>query len=303
MRRTLIAMMMLLTGAIAARAACLVDQRAMVRLDVAADTIMVPVEINGRTATMILDTGAERSVVTREAVARLDLALDEWVATTMRGVGGIERHRNALPRSISFGGLNLERRTRSRDTSLTVASLPRTDVAGRTIDGLLGRDFLSLYDLYLDVGSRFVALYDVKDCKRGFLPWTGPYIELPVQNPANTALVVTVELDGVGLRALLDTGASQTVVAAPGMARLGLTPEVLARDPARTASGMGPNLVTTQRHRFKRMRVADLVFDSPEFWVAPIRMTPIVDMLLGADWLADQVVWISFYARTVYLAR
>ncbi|MGE0415213.1 MAG: retroviral-like aspartic protease family protein [Acetobacteraceae bacterium] len=302
MRRIWMAVLVLLwsqgTGA-----ACRVEQRARIGLDVVGGTVMVPVQINERTATMILDTGAQRSVVTRDAVVKLDLALDEWVATTMRGVGGLERHRNALPRSISFGGLKLERRTTTRDTSLTVASLPRAQMGGRQIDGLLGRDFLSLYDLELDIRSKSVALYAVQDCTRAFLPWTSPYIQLPVQNPTDTALVVIVELDGVGLRALLDTGASETVLGSPGIARLGLTPEVLARDPSHSASGMGPRVVTTQRHRFKRFRVGNIVTLDPLLWVAPIRITPIVDMLLGADWLSQHVVWISFTNHQVYVMR
>jgi hypothetical protein len=37
-------------------------------------------------------------------------------------------------------------------------------------------------------------------------------------------------------------------------------------------------------------------------WVAPIRLTPIVDMLLGADWLAARRVWISYATRQLFVA-
>jgi len=40
----------------------------------------------------------------------------------------------------------------------------------------------------------------------------------------------------------------------------------------------------------------------PVLWVAPIRFTPISDMLLGADWLAGKVVWISYASRQVFVA-
>lgn len=285
-----------LVSAVAAHAACVVQPRARVPLDVRTNTILVEVMINDRPARMVLDTGAQRSMVTRDAVRRLDLALDEWVATTMRGVGGVERNRNALPRSISLGGIALERRTRTRDTSLTVASLP---FAG--IDGLLGRDFLSLFDLDLDLREAAVTLYAVQGCSGAFLPWPQPYRALPVTSPADTALVVEVRLDGIPLRALLDTGAGVSVLAAPGMARMGLTIEALAASPQANVAGLGPRTITGWTRRFADLRVGPVNTAHPDLWVAPVRLIPIVDMLLGADWLAQRRVWISFTTRQVFV--
>ena len=124
------------------------------------------------TATFILDTGAQRSVVTQEAVQRLGLSRDEWVGTTMSGIGGIDRRPNAEPRSLSLGGVPLVRRTLNHDTSMTVGILPAPCRQSR-IDGLLGRDFLSLFDLDLDVPGRRLTLYQVNDCTGRFLPWAG----------------------------------------------------------------------------------------------------------------------------------
>jgi hypothetical protein len=283
-------------GAAASR--CEVAERARVPLTVIGGTILVEVMINDRPARMVLDTGAQRSVVTKDAVRRLDLALDEWVATTMRGVGGVERHRNALPRSLSLGGVALERRTRTRDTSLTVGTLP-----GSGIDGLLGRDFLSLFDLDLDVSGGWVVLHGVRDCAGAFLAWTMPHARLPVSNPTDSALVIGVALDGVPLRALLDTGAGASLLTAPGMARMGLTPEILARSPTSAISGLGPRHLSGWRHRFRVLRVGVEDITAPLLWVAPVRLTPIVDLLLGADWLAGRRVWISFATRQVFVAH
>ena len=284
-----------------ADAACVVAPRAVVPLEVVGGSILVNAVINDRPATMILDTGAQRSVVTPSAIARFELAQDEWVATTMRGIGGIERRRNALPRNFSLGGIALARRTVSRDTSLTVATLAHEEAGGRRIDGLLGRDFLSLFDLVLDMAARRVELFMVEGCSGNFLPWTAPYAALPVQNPADTALSVMVELDGVSLRALLDTGASTTLLAAPGMGRLGLAEEALARDPTRALGGLGARAVVAHQHGFGRLRIGGETTERPRIWVAPVRPTPVADMLLGADWLATRLVWISFATKQVFV--
>ena len=54
-----------------AHAACSVDARATVPLGIADNVLTVPVEVNGITATFVLDTGAQRSLVSIEAVQRL----------------------------------------------------------------------------------------------------------------------------------------------------------------------------------------------------------------------------------------
>jgi hypothetical protein len=287
-----------------ARAGCVVAAQATVPFMPANGVLVAPVVVNGVIGRFLVDTGAERSVVTPEAVQRLGLALDEWVATTMRGVGGIERHRNANPRSMTLGGVALYRRTVTRDRSLTVATLPNFPLS-QPVDGLLGRDFLSVFDLDLDMRAKTLTLYDVQGCSGRFLPWSGGYAALPVEMPMGTALVVNTQLDGVRLRALLDTGASENLLAAPGMYKLGVTPQAAgaAAGASRTIAGLGPRAVTVERHRFGSLRVGSEVWQAPSLLIAPVHLVPIVDMLLGGDWLADKRVWISFATRQVFVGE
>jgi hypothetical protein len=290
-------LMLPLTG----KAACVVGNKTAIPLDSAGGVITVPVEVNGISATFILDTGAQRSVVTEAAVQRLGLARDPWVGTTMSGVGGIQSRPNANPRSLTLGGVNLVRRTLNHDTSVTVGILPRTRAGNRLIDGLLGRDFLSLFDLDLDVPANRLTLYRVNGCAGRFLPWSGAYASIPVTTPAEDAVVVPVTLDGTQLRALLDTGASASLLAAPGMFRTGLQPASLAGDPADQVSGLGPRMVTMYRHTFRSLRVGGQTIDAPVIWVAAIRLMPITDLLLGADWVAGRRIWISYATRQLFV--
>jgi len=283
-------------------AACVVDKKASIPLDVVGGIITLPVEVNATTGTFILDTGAQRSLVTEAAIRRLGLARDAWVDTTMRGIGGIERRPNADPRSLTLGGVPLVRRTLTHDNSLTVGILPVTQVGSILIDGLLGRDFLSLFDLDIDVPGRRITLYQVQDCSGRFLPWQENYTAVPVTFPAENALVVPVTLDGTPMRALLDTGATASMVAAPGMFRLGLQMGHLAGDRTSNVSGVGSHIVTMHRHTFRSLEVAGQTTNAPVIWVEPVRLTPIVDMLLGADWFAGRRVWVSFGTRQLFVA-
>ena len=238
-----------------AQAACRVEPRSAVPLDVVDGHVLVTVQVNDVAATFILDTGADRTLMGEDVVRRLGLERDGWVASTIAGIGGIQQRPNALPRSLRLGTTPLRRRTLTRRYQRDGRPAAGERVAGRPIAGLLGRDFLSPFDLDIDLPGHRMTLYDVRGCDAGFLPWTTPYAAIPASTPMGAALVVQVLVDGRPLRALIDTGASASLITAPGMFRLGLTPELLARDPGGNGRGVGPAPVPMRLHRFAEMRV------------------------------------------------
>ena len=276
--------------------ACRVEQRAAVLLDFAAGSILVPVAVDGRPAAFVLDTGAERSMVSETAARRLDLARDEWDATTMHGVGGDVRRRNAVPRTMALGGVPLRRRTVAHDLSLTVADLP-AEIEGRPIAGLLGADLLASFDLDIDLPNRTLRLFDVQDCRGDFILWPQPYRAIPAVRPVRDVLLLPVMLDGTVLRAQLDTGSATTLILAPGIARLGLP-----ADPTGPAvRGVGRDSLGTTLHRFRRMQVGPVVETDQVIPLARAFALRVVDMLLGADWLAKRRVWVSYATSQVFV--
>jgi hypothetical protein len=44
------------------------------------------------------------------------------------------------------------------------------------------------------------------------------------------------------------------------------------------------------------------VWRQPVLWVARAHVIPIVDMLLGADWLGSRRVWLSFATKQMFVA-
>jgi len=276
--------------------ACRIEQRAAVPVDFADGSILVPVVIDGRAAAFVLDTGAERTMVSETAVRDLGLARDEWVATTMHGVGGDVRRRNAVPRMMALGGVPLRRRTVANDLSLTVADLP-AEIAGRPISGLLGADLLASFDLDIDLPNRTLRLFDVRDCRGDFIPWRPPHSTIPAVQPVRDVLLLPVTLDGTVLRAQLDTGSATTLILAPGIARLGLAP-----DPAGpSVRGVGRDSLGTTLHRFHRMQVGSVVETDHTLPLARAFALRVVDMLLGADWLATRRVWVSYATSQVFV--
>jgi predicted aspartyl protease len=287
----------LLTGP---AAACAVDRVTAVPIEDAGPLMLIAVQVNEQPGRFILDTGAALTVVTPAAVTRFGLALDEWTATTMRGIGGVERRRNAVPRTLTLGGIPLHRRSVASDQTLRVASLP-AEVAGQPVDGLLGRDFLFGFDLDLDPARHALTLYRVADCAGAFVPWPVAPVSLPVTLAGGSAVLVPVAIDGVPLRALLDTGAAASFLAAPGMTRLARSLARLGDDPAQTTRGVGPGTVTARRHQFRSLTVGTEVTADPTLLVAPLQLTPVSDLLLGMDWIRRHRLWLSPATARVFV--
>jgi Aspartyl protease len=297
---TLLALLAMIAGT--ACAACQVEPLATVPLQLSGGLILITVAVNDTDAVFIMDTGAERTLMSEEAVHRLGLERDGWVASTILGIGGYERRPNALPRSLRLGGMALRRRTLTGDTSVMVGPLPVNRIEGQPIAGLFGRDFLSPFDLDLDLPAHRMTLNDVRGCGMGFLPWTTPYAAIPATTPASNAMVIQTEVDGRPLRTLVDTGASSSLLTASGMFQLGLTAEVLEHDPGGDGAGVGPAPVPMRLHRFAELRIGPDVSRDPRLWVASAHVVPIVDMLLGVDWLRSRRVWLSYATRQFFVA-
>src|ERR1700691_3592001 len=65
-------------------------------LEVRNRLLVVPAGIDGKWVTLLVDTGAERTVLSSDAVERLGLARDEKVVTRSTGMGGVVTVQDAI---------------------------------------------------------------------------------------------------------------------------------------------------------------------------------------------------------------
>jgi hypothetical protein len=280
--------------------ACELTPRATVPLRVIASRLLVEVTVNGVPATFQLDTGAGRSLITPEAAKRLRLTRDSWVGISVWGIGGIERNSVADPRSLTLAGIPLRHRTPAADATLAVGLLSADHAGDVPIEGLLGRDFLSAFDVALDVPGRTLTLWSVNGCAGRFLPWREPYDAIAALAEYGDALVLPVLADGERLRALPATGAAETLLGVPGVIRLGLGP---FDGPAQQAHGVGTRARPVWPVRLSSLQVGDQTAHDVPVLASRLRFYPIVDMLLGADWFRARRVWLSYATRQVFVSR
>lgn len=277
---------LLLAAAAATTTGFCAQPLAEIDLERAGGMLVVAVAIEGQSARMVLDTGAERSVLTLDGRARLNLPLDPMVSTTLRGAGGrLDTHPNANVRAMSIGGVPLFQRQPRQMLSLPVADIPLGD-----IDGLLGSDMLRHHTLVVDVPQARLALLPNGSCTAG-------YDDVRLQLFRQVLPMAEIRLDRTPLLALLDTGASNSLVNARGMHKLLLSSEALADDPALQSLAVGGE-ITGRAHQFASLRIGPISMDQPMLEVIAA-VNPSFDMLLGLDVLARQAFTLSYGTQSL----
>jgi predicted aspartyl protease len=114
--------------------------------------IVVEAAINGVRLSMILDTGAARTVVSRAAVQTLGLK-ESTESCAGTGAGGDVSMSSADIESLSIGSVS-----QHGFTSMTMDMSEICEKLGDDIDGIIGFDFLSQLRLTIDYPARQLVL-------------------------------------------------------------------------------------------------------------------------------------------------
>ncbi len=256
----------------------------------------VPVKINKNAASMIVDTGSEGSLLSPDAAERFEVLLDPSVHTVMQGTGGVGRMvPNVVVRSLTLGGLE------TGPVSMPMGDLPGKPITQPPVEGLVGGDLLSHYDVEFNVAEGWLTFWAVKNGSAacaGPADWHVIYRAVPLQS-AGRRVIVQVLLDGMPLRALVDSGARSRIVSDKAVEKLGVTARTLAADPGGLTSGVDGHQQVYHWHRFHTFQIGQEQEKAPVLTVAPIHDS--VDMLLGSDWFAAHRVWISYQTGMLYV--
>ena len=265
------------------------------------------------TASMVLDTGASGTVVTSAFAARFNArAAQPAQQVVTQGVDGRTAVRRGFVETLGMGTATL----RGVNVNITPATLgPPTQPR----DGLLGLDLLGLYDVDIDLAGSRVKLYRGKLCPEAESPWKSAAFELKARRAAGDGLLGAVELaadradqrpaklevpvvlNGKIVWALIDTGATNTIVREDIAASVGVTPEMLAADPVGRTFGSGGGTAVIHLHRFDTIRIAGETEPDPRLLIGPLPAG--TAMLLGADYLTKHRVWLSYATARVFVAR
>ncbi len=293
LRRAIALLLLLLVSACGNPINCDLVEVAKMPLEVRSRLLVVPAGIGGKWVTLLVDTGAERTVLSGEAATRLALERDAKIVTRSTGMGGSFTANDAIIPGLVLGGVRFP--------------LQRVSVGqfrfgpGLEADGLLGSDVLLAFDLDIDVPGRQLTLYRPRNCPDVRPPWNEPFERVPGVRAQRDRLLVPLELDGVSGMGILDTGAQATTIGLRMGDRLGMTPMALAGDPIVQHHGAGPGTMAARLHRFSLLRIGPAVATSPVLSVLPVD-AGVGDALVGEDFINGRRIWMSFANREVFIA-
>jgi predicted aspartyl protease len=257
----------------------------------------VTLRVNGSPAEFLFDTGAERTILTAAAAKRLGVVPHYEYARRMHSLGSAVDGGDAQLRSLNLGGMALP------GFRILVGSVSLPMVAGKPLDGLLGADFLSGFEVDLDLAQRRVILYQLPPACAITAPvWPEPYTTIKANRSLHDRLFFPVSLDGHALAALIDTGAQLTVLDSESATALGVTGAGLSRDPVANLRGAAAEVVKSHAHRFARLQIDGEVLRDPVIVVTPMGLQD-ADLVLGADFLRWQRAWLSYASHQVFLQR
>ena len=258
--------------------------------------LFVTVTIDGQPVKLLVDTGAEKTLLTEATVERLHLPRDYTHATRTYGIGDATAAWDALlPHGMVLGGV------RFPVDRVTVGRFGIANVGGDAADGLLGADILLAFDLDLDLPTGQLSLYRARrQCPDAAPPWPQPYIRVAGVATRHDRLMVPFELDGVSGLAVVDTGAQLSSISEHLAEQMGVAADTLSADRTVMAHGAAPNQVAVRLHRFRELRVGPAVMEAPALPVVPMT-SGMGEALVGADFLKGRRAWLSYSTHRIFV--
>ena len=276
---------------------------------------VVPISLADRSKDFIVDTGAYVSVLFPPVVAELGLPRRN---VAMRIIGADGRSSNSVVRVPALG----IGRLRAADVSMMVGTDNDRGASG-TPAGLLGPEILQNYDVDFDFAAGKLNLIDPNHCEGQVVYWPARAVAVvPFRLDSSFHIIFRATVDGKELDAMLDTGASNTILYLNEAQRL-FAIDVNAPDVETIGEVQGKAYTANiYRRRFNRIELEGLVISDPSVVLYPdmvgrqlprgpatgsllpdplTRPADLPEMILGMTELSKMHLYIAYKERKLYI--
>ncbi len=266
---------------------------------------LVQLGINGKPAWFLIDTGAASSLVWGGAARALGLGVNS-TGRKFYGVGGSQDVNRTVISELSVAGQKI------RDVPLYVIGHGGSEKS----TGVIGRDILQYYNVEFDLASQTVRLWQALNCgDRSLAYWSKtPLLAELKQDGADGEYEIGVRINGRPVKAILDSGATTSVITQDAALSVGVKDESYAPGVGHS-HGIGEKAVEVRLAAFDsvnvgdeqvkhtRLEVSDLFKDDTYTVtgsILPHRLEDTTSMLLGADFLRAHRVLLSPKQNLMY---
>ncbi|RSZ56676.1 hypothetical protein HF313_29465 [Massilia atriviolacea] len=255
--------------------------------------------INGKPALMLLDTGAFMTMLTRAGAENRKLALRSGGGRKVSGTGGSSALYLASMDDFTVGP--------SAGGKLT---LPVLGEMGTTpwYDAIVGNDFLMQSDLEVALADKVVRFHRSENCNDDNLLsyWDAQAMAVPMTGSSRKAATpqVDVQVNGVFLSAILDTGAGASSISQSAARRAGVTTDMPEVKRNGFFVGVGGGRAARWNAVFKTFTIGDETVRNADISISETlgREYGQIDVVLGTDFLRAHRVLFANSQRRVYLS-
>ncbi|MHA6205983.1 aspartyl protease family protein [Dyella soli] len=252
------------------------------------------VKINGNDTRFILDTGAFFNFMSTANAAALGLKLEQApMGYHMGGIGGEQSIQQAHVKE--FGILD----TTLKNVDFVVGG---TDAG----EGLLGANLLDFADLEIDLAHGKLTLFKAEHCDKSSLAYwvkDGNYNVADIEPPEESfdrRTFFDVMINGKKVRAVLDSGASATVLSRRAAERAGIDVNGPRAHASNNTIGIGAKPVKTWTVEVDTFSVGSETIQHSQMLVLDGNMGDRTDMLLGVDFLLAHHMFIANSKKKAY---
>ena len=275
---------------------------------------LVRVGINGKPVLALLDTGAFKTMIWRGAAERMGLKPQPVAGMRLVGVGGVQDAHVVRIAELSLGGSSL------KDAPILVGGGSAAFAGREDVALILGQDMLTRGDLEIDLKNRVVRLFRTQGCKGKPLVYWTPHYQIadlhPLGDEWDRDITLDVKVNGRTVRALMDTGASATVMTTGAARRAGVPVGSEGTTRENRAAGIGAKTVQGWSAVFDTVEIGDETVKKARVKVADLfrhsrwtetgsrigRESTETEMLLGADFFMAHRVLIATSQNKAYFS-
>jgi predicted aspartyl protease len=249
--------------------------------------------INGTPATVLVDTGAFDTLLTSTSAQRRKLSM-RATGHYAKGVGGEAAIYMARVDDFSAGPLQT-----GRSWMPVLADFGDPPA----YDAIIGAPFLLQADMELSLATKKMRFFQPSNCGGASLAyWDDAAMEIPFEanNDQSPNPQFSVLVNGKKMRAMIDTGATTTVIGLAAAQRAGLLLDAPGLTRMGESIGIGAKRMTHWSTIFATFQIGDEIVRNAQ--VGVIDWNGHVDILLGADFLRAHRVLIAMSQQKIYLS-
>lgn len=176
--------------------------------------------------------------------------------------------------------------------------------------GILGNNFLSDFDLEINLPASKLRIYQHDATGRAIVPNLDERLSVPNEAADKGFIVLKVLIEGKPITAILDTGAPTSVLNWVAAKQSGVTMETKGlkrRD--KGTGGLGSQVADTYLYQFKRIKAGRTKFKTREVRIADLPVFKTLGlgdkpaMLFGLDMLKNHALFVSYSTKKLYFYK